>query len=274
MPIEDAITEGREHNVPSSCGVQDEEEETGADGFLRVWKRDHTGKFKWVKEAVADAAVKDKQALDKSKSVHIEEPSSLLISHQRYQLSGMQDVPKEDSIAKERDQCALPDGDQEEDTVRYHIVKPGESLQFICSKYKVSEDTLREANNISGSKLRLAQQLIIPSSTKDNKQVDLKIETQILEQKQRAVETVEDIPSPTLQPEQSLTVPPSSIKDDKKLLDNMSNKKILDSEVEALFHQIDSSEVLVPVDRFSSSTPKRDEEEVQYHWVDVSMHLV
>ena len=59
---------------------------------------------------------------------------------------------------------SLDQHSKEENRTRYHTVKPGESFQFICLKYKVSANALRDANNISGSTLKPSQRLIIPSS--------------------------------------------------------------------------------------------------------------
>jgi len=62
------------------------------------------------------------------------------------------------------------DGDvvSQEDSVQYHIVQPGDTLNYICLKYKVTATVLRVANDFIGSSIHLAAdptRLIIPKAT-------------------------------------------------------------------------------------------------------------
>ena len=51
----------------------------------------------------------------------------------------------------------------------HHMVKPSDTLQFICLKYKVSADALRGANGFLGRTLQYApKKLIIPTTTINN----------------------------------------------------------------------------------------------------------
>ena len=194
-----------------------------------VWKRDKaTGR--WVRDDVVDATVKV-EPVQKEDNLQppsrpstpdndvAPSPSALPTVHQNFQLSRVQEVLKEDTSSSH----------EEEDGVKYHIVKPGESFHFICMKYKVTANALRAANENIRPYLKPTQKLVIPSSTK---------------------------------------------KVDKKQ-DILSQKKQIDSEVRT--HKlIESKEVAETVNHISSFTKppipiikRRDEEEIQYHWVEV-----
>ena len=56
----------------------------------------------------------------------------------------------------------------QEDSVKYHTVQPGDTLNYICLKYKVTATALRVANDFIGSSIHLAAdptRLIIPKAT-------------------------------------------------------------------------------------------------------------
>mmetsp|Transcript_33382 Transcript_33382/g.58584 ORF Transcript_33382/g.58584 Transcript_33382/m.58584 type:complete len:733 (+) Transcript_33382:458-2656(+) len=95
--------------------------------------------------------------------------SSLSSIHHKYamRLSGGQM-----DVTEEEDQDYDLEDDGEEDGVTYHMVRPSDTFQFICLKYKVSADALRGVNNFSGSTLQFApKKLVIPSKEDQKKYV-------------------------------------------------------------------------------------------------------
>lgn len=63
------------------------------------------------------------------------------------------------------------DDDDNNGGIIYHMVKPSDTLQFICLKYKVSADALRGANGFVGRTLQFApKKLIIPTTNNDGKE--------------------------------------------------------------------------------------------------------
>lgn len=82
------------------------------------------------------------------------------------------DLAKEFANNNKGDQAQEEEGTQDtvsqEDSVQYHIVQPGDTLNYICLKYKVTATALRVANDFIGSSIHLAAdptRLIIPKAT-------------------------------------------------------------------------------------------------------------
>mmetsp|Transcript_22131 Transcript_22131/g.48139 ORF Transcript_22131/g.48139 Transcript_22131/m.48139 type:complete len:655 (+) Transcript_22131:316-2280(+) len=177
----------------------------------RLWSRDKTtGKWQNLlveayKEEQADAEIhralpseQHHQGGEKlpSKPKH-RGASSVPSVHQKYAMrlsGGKRDPhPYQDTITEEEDQGQYDlNNEREEDGIKYHTVKPSDTFQFICLKYKVSADALRRANDFSGSTLQFPKKLVIPSSSKDDKKKD-----DLPQQKQSDsnVETVRDVSS-------------------------------------------------------------------------------
>ena len=78
-------------------------------------------------------------------------------------------IPEEENEDLENSfDTAESDGeDGHPEGTRYHIVKPGDTFQFILLKYKISADQLREANGIVGKSLNgfAGKRLVIPPSS-------------------------------------------------------------------------------------------------------------
>lgn len=57
----------------------------------------------------------------------------------------------------------------DEHGMKYHILRPSDTFQFICLKYKVSASALQEANNLTGKSLENVpnNKLIIPTNERD-----------------------------------------------------------------------------------------------------------
>jgi len=82
------------------------------------------------------------------------------------------DLAKEFANNNKDDQAQEEEGTQDtvsqEDSVQYHIVQPGDTLNYICLKYKVTATVLRVSNDFIGSSIHLAAdptRLIIPKAT-------------------------------------------------------------------------------------------------------------
>ena len=241
------------------------------------WKFDAV-KGRWVKQVIADA-VKIAPA-QKVQVDHRQLPrcpfmpddrwtsssSPTAAPRQKYHRSGKKDVRKApatvssgarttDADTGAKGQHGLHDDGEDVET-RYYIVKPGESFLFVCLKYKISATALRKANNLSASKVKHGQRLIIPPSFKSDKKLkDLPHKQKEIESN-RDVKTVDHIPSsPTLQ--RRPTIPTSNIEDDNKQ-DELSQKK-----------QIEFSTAITKEPPPTPVIKRREEEEVQYHWVEV-----
>ena len=157
------------------------------------------GKFKGTKEEAADA---DAVEIEPENDGQCEPPPSrtskpenqrvpapcLPPVHQSHHFSGEKGGEK--GVHHKQDAYSSHGLKKEEGGARYHIVKPGESFESICSKYKVSADALREANSISGSFLLLAQRLTIPPSTESTKKQDDLQQKKKIESKE-VIETVD-----------------------------------------------------------------------------------
>jgi len=178
--------------------------------------------------------------------------SGMMLStiHQKYatRLAGGQRLnATHDAI---REECDQDEGECEEDEpgVKYHIVRPSDTFQFICLKYKVSADALRGANNFTGSTLKNAPtKLIIPSKGGNNNN-----------REQKREEKKEDDP---IAPRRRRT--PSEAKAEAKNTSATANAPVTTAIKKKPSVEFDSSTNINPKPKIS-----REEDEVQYHWVE------
>lgn len=99
--------------------------------------------------------------------------SSMSSIHQKYaqRLSargtggGLGGLSKSQPVILEEEGDDQLDDDDDNGGIIHHMVKPSDTLQFICLKYKVSADALRGANGFVGRTLQFApKKLIIPTT--------------------------------------------------------------------------------------------------------------
>ena len=145
-----------------------------------------------------------------------------------------------DTSNRTADSDLTPNMGGDDAVVKYHIVKPSDTFQFICLKYRVSADALRGANNFSGSTLKNApRKLVIPkaSSNRDKqsspKVVTMDVSSQGMKKKQEAEL-------------EALRVGFAGVCDDGPRF------------------SVSSTRLKKPAPMTSS---RQDEDEVQYHWV-------
>ena len=218
----------------------------------RVWVNKNG---KWVNELVE--ASKEELAQARAAIRRASQPEMLSSGQQRVPTGGLHknlgmlsslpsssyDISEEggvDASNQTADSDLMPNMGGDDAVVKYHIVKPSDTFQFICLKYRVSADALRGANNFSGSTLKNAPRKLIipkPSSNRDKqsspKVVTMDVSSQGMKKKQEAEL-------------EALRVGFAGVCDDGPRF------------------SVSSTRLKKPAPMTSS---RQDEDEVQYHWV-------